>query len=184
MKNLLFNLIHGIPVNCHDFFMRTLANAALSPFELKPYAPWIMRFLRTRSSLNYKADTLNHGSYLPPIEVLKRAFSLADEKGKATAIIDEGNCPLDGQFRKVASYSTNDDSSTLDSAANASKQNPQGTTPRVMTNRELLLSLHQKVDHNHKWVKRQFGSILHNMTATYNSVKKNHYYLNEVFDRT
>ena len=28
------------------------------------------------------------------------------------------------------------------------------------------------------------GAILHNMTATYNSVKKNHYYLNEVFDRT
>ena len=38
MKNLLFNIIHSIPINCHDFFMRTLANAALSPFELKPYA--------------------------------------------------------------------------------------------------------------------------------------------------
>ena len=56
MKNLLFNIMHGIPVNYHDFLMRTLANVALSPFELKPYAPWIMRFLRTRSSLNYKAD--------------------------------------------------------------------------------------------------------------------------------
>ena len=39
MKNLLFNIIHGIPINYHDFFMRTLANVALSPFELKPYAP-------------------------------------------------------------------------------------------------------------------------------------------------
>ena len=96
-------------------------------------------------------------------------------------MIDEGIRPLDGQFRKAASYSTNDDSATHDSAA---KQNPQATAPRVMTDRELLLSLHQKVDHNHKWVKRQFGSILHNMTATYNSVKKNHYYLHEVFDRT
>ena len=56
MKNMLFNIIHGVPVNFHDFFMRTLANAALSLFELKPYAPWIMRFLGTRSSLNYKAD--------------------------------------------------------------------------------------------------------------------------------
>ena len=53
-----------------------------------------MRFLISRSSLKYKADTLNHGSYLPPIEVLKRKFSLADEKGKATSIIDEGNRPL------------------------------------------------------------------------------------------
>ena len=40
------------------------------------------------------------------------------------------------------------------------------------------------VDRNHKCVKRQFGSILQNMTITQNSVKKNHYYLHEVFDRT
>ena len=56
MKNMLFNIMRGIPINYHDFFMWTLANVALSPFELKPYAPWIMRFLRSRSSLNYKAD--------------------------------------------------------------------------------------------------------------------------------
>jgi hypothetical protein len=56
MKNLLFNMIHGIPINYHDFFMRTLANAALSPFELKPYAPWIMKFIRSRSSIHYQAD--------------------------------------------------------------------------------------------------------------------------------
>jgi phosphoribosyl-dephospho-CoA transferase len=54
----------------------------------------------------------------------------------------------------------------------------------VKTDRELLLSLHQKVDRNHKWVKRQFGAILQNMTVTQNTVKKNHYYLHEVFDRT
>src|SRR4051812_47007475 len=117
MKNLLFNIIHGVPVNFHDFFMSTLANVAMSPFELKPYASWIMRFIRTRSSLNYKADTLNHCSYMPPIEVLKWLFSSADDKGKASAVIDEGIGPFDGQFRKAASYSTNDDSATHDSAA-------------------------------------------------------------------
>ena len=85
-------------------------------------------------------------------------------------MIDEGIRPLDGQFRKAASYSTNDDSATHDFGA---KQNPQATAPRVMTDHELLLSLHQKVDRNHKWVKRQFGSILHNMTSTHNAVKKN-----------
>ena len=141
MKNLVFNIIHGIPVNYHDFFMRTLANVALSPFELKPYAPWIMRFLRTRSSLNYKADFQNHLSYLPQIEVLKQAFTSTDEKGKAPAVINEGIHPLDGQFRKAASYSTNDDSATHDSA-NAPKSTPQATALRVMTDRELLLSLH------------------------------------------
>ena len=30
MKNLLFNIIHSISINYHDFFIRTLANAALS----------------------------------------------------------------------------------------------------------------------------------------------------------
>ena len=54
----------------------------------------------------------------------------------------------------------------------------------MLTDHELLISLHQKVDRNHKWVKRQLGSILHNMTSTHNAVKKNHYYLHEVFDRT
>ena len=122
--------MHGIPINYHDFFMRTLANAALSPFELKLYTPWIMRFIRSRSSIHYKADVLNHLSYLPPIEVLKRTISLANEKGKA-AVIDEGTRPLDGQFRKAASYSTNDDSATQHSTAKASKKNPQATTPYV-----------------------------------------------------
>ena len=56
MKNLVFNIDHGIPDDYHDFFKRTLANAALALFELKTCAPWIMKFLRTRFSLNYKAD--------------------------------------------------------------------------------------------------------------------------------
>ena len=60
-----------------------------------------MRFIRTRSSLNYKADFQNHLNYLPPIEVLKRTYSLANEKGKAPAVIDEGIRPLDGQFSKL-----------------------------------------------------------------------------------
>ena len=77
-------------------------NVALPPFELKPYAPWIMKFIRTRSSIQYKADCQNHLSFLPPIEVLKWTISSVDEKGKAV-IIDEGTRPLDGQFRKAAS---------------------------------------------------------------------------------
>ena len=96
-----------------------------------------MRFLRTRSSLNYKADFQNHLSYLPPIEVLKQAFTSTDEKGKAPTVIDEGIRPLDGQFRKVASYSTNDDSATHDSAANTSAKQ----IPQLMTRARHLLLL-------------------------------------------
>ncbi|KAI4971401.1 hypothetical protein ZWY2020_002315 [Hordeum vulgare] len=50
--------------------------------------------------------------------------------------------------------------------------------------RELSSPLHQKVDHNHKWVKRQFGAIVKTLTETQNSVKINHHYLHEVFDCT
>ena len=91
---------------------------------------------------------------------------------------------MDGQFRKADPYSTNDDSATQDSASKPTNQNHQATAPRVMTGRELLLSLHQKVNRNHKWVKRQFGSILQAMTVTRNTMKKNHYYVHEIFDRT
>lgn len=80
-----------------------------------------MKFIRASSSIHYEADFQNHLSFLPPIEILKRTISSADEKGKTT-IIDDGVCPLDGQFCKYASYSTNDDSATQDSAAKASNQ--------------------------------------------------------------
>lgn len=53
---------------------------------------------------------------------------------------------------------------------------------RVMTDHELLISLHQKVDRNHEWVQRQIHQILHYMTVTQNLVKKNHYYTHETFD--
>ena len=66
----------------------------------------------------------------------------------------------------------------------ASAQKPQASAPRVMTDHELLLSLHQKVDHNHKWVNRQFASILCDMTMTHDSMRKNHYYVNEILNRT
>ena len=97
-------------------------------------------------------------------------------------MIDEGNRPLDGQFCKAASYSTYDDTATQESDGRAKPPSP--TAPRVMTNTELLLSIHSKVDQNHKWVKRRFGSIVKTLNGTENAVKKNHYYLHEVFDRT
>ena len=128
-----------------------------------------MRFLRTRYSLNYKADFQNHVSYLPPIEVLKRKFSSSDEKGKANAIIDEAFVHWMVSFAKLHLTPPMMTLPLMTLPPYASTQNPQGTAPRVMTDRELLLSLHQKADRNHKWVKRQFGSILHNMTTTHNA---------------
>ena len=173
MKNILFNIIHGIPMNIHDFFLRTLADNAMCPFDHKIYAPWIMRFIRTRTGINFHADFQNHVGYMPPIRVNKKTFEPIEGKGKS--VIDEGSRPLDGQFREPEAYSSWDDTET---------RPPSPVPPRVMNTRELLLSLHQKVDRNHKWVKRQFGAIVKTLTETQNSVKLNHHYLHEVFDRT
>ncbi|KAI4995697.1 hypothetical protein ZWY2020_037745 [Hordeum vulgare] len=174
MKNILFNIIHGIPINLLNFFLRTLADNATSPFDLKIYAPWIMRFIRHRSGINYHADFNNHIGYMPPITVNKKTFEPVEGKGKS--VIDEGSRPLDGQFREPDAYSSWDDTET--------QEPPSLIAPRVMTNRELLPSLHQKVDRNHKWVKHQLSAIVKTLSETQNAVKNNHYYLHEVFDRT
>lgn len=95
---------------------------------------------------------------------------------------DEGTWPLDGQFRQAAAYSTNDDTTSHESDGKAKASSPN--IPRVMTDRELLLSLHTKVDRNHKWVKCQFGSVVKTLNGTQYAVKKKQYYLHEVFDHT
>ncbi|KAI4977203.1 hypothetical protein ZWY2020_051102 [Hordeum vulgare] len=166
MKNILFNIVYGIPINTHDFFLRTLVENAMSPFDLKIYAPWIMRFIRCRSGINYHADFNNHLGNMPPLRVNKKTFEPVEGKGSR---------PLDGQFREPDAYSSWDDTET---------HPPSPVAPRVMNTRELLLSLHQKVDRNHKWVKRQFGAIVKTINETQNAVKLNHHYLHEVFDRT
>ncbi|KAI4974843.1 hypothetical protein ZWY2020_048450 [Hordeum vulgare] len=174
MKNILFNIIHGIPINLHDFFLRTLADNVMSPFDLKIYAPWIIRFIRHRSGINYHADFNNHIGYMPPIRVKKKTFEPVEGKGKS--VIDEGSRPLDGQFREPDAYSSWDDAET--------QEPPSPVAPRVMTKTELHLSLHQKVDRNHKWVKRQLRAIVKTLNETQNAVKINRHYLHEVFDRT
>ncbi|KAI4980277.1 hypothetical protein ZWY2020_020762 [Hordeum vulgare] len=155
MKNILFNIIHGIPINIHDFFLRTLADNAMCPFDHKIYAPWITRFIRTRTCISFHADCQNHVGYMPPIWVNKKTFEPIEGKGKS--VIEEGSRPLDGQFREPEAYSSWDDIETRPASP---------VPPRVLNTRELLLSLHHKVDRNHKWVKRQFGAIVKTLTKT------------------
>ncbi|KAI4997941.1 hypothetical protein ZWY2020_053283 [Hordeum vulgare] len=135
MKNILFNITHGIPINIHDFFLRTLAENAMAPFDLKIYAPSIMRFIRRKSGINYHADFNNHIGYMPPLRVNKKTFEPVEGKGKS--VIDEGSWPLDGQFREPDADSSWDNTET---------HLPSPVPPRVMNTRELLISLHQKVD--------------------------------------
>jgi hypothetical protein len=140
-----------------------------------------MRFIRSRSAIHYKADGQNHLSFLPEVEILQSTISSVPGKGKTP--VDEGNRPLDGQFRQPISSSTADDTASQNTAAKASRPSSSPEAPRVMTDHELLISLHQKVDRNHNWVKRQLAAILTNMTVAQNSVRKNHYYAHKIFDR-
>src|SRR3954463_5912999 len=50
-----------------------------------------------------------------------------------------------------------------------------------MTDRELLISLYQKVDRNHEWTKRQLSEILSYMAHTHSSVKKVHQYAHHTY---
>ncbi|KAI4977599.1 hypothetical protein ZWY2020_059969 [Hordeum vulgare] len=90
------------------------------------YAPWIMRFIRTRSAINYQADLQNYLGYLRPLKVIKSTFQPVEGKGKSA--IDEGNRPLDGQFHKAASYSSYDDTATQESDGKAKPPSP--TAPK------------------------------------------------------
>jgi hypothetical protein len=182
MKNLLFYIIHGVPFNIQEFFMRTLITYAQTPFELKPYAPWIMRLTRTRTSIDYEADKQNHLSFVPPVEVLKSTISSIPGKGKYVVV--EGVRSLMGQIRQPVASQTTDDSASHGTNAHASEQIPQAEAPRMMTNRELLISLHQKVDRNHDWVKRQLASIVEGMAVAHNTVRKNTYYSHKIYKRT
>jgi hypothetical protein len=182
MKNLLFYIIHGVPFNIQEFFMRTLITYAQTPFELKPYAPWIMRFIRSRTSIDYEADKQNHLSFVPPMEVLQSTISSVP--GKCKSVVVEGVRSLTGQIHQPVASQTTDDSASHGTNAHASEQIPKAEAPRMMTNRELLISLHQKVDRNHDWVKCQLASIVEGMTVAHNTVHKNTYYSHEIYRRT
>ena len=96
------------------------------------------------------------------------------------AYIDEGIHPLVGQIRQLASQSTGDEIATEDTTTKASMQIPQPEEPRVTTDLELLINLHQQIDGNHECTKRQLAAIHANMTVMHNAFRKNHYYTHEI----
>jgi hypothetical protein len=141
-----------------------------------------MRFIRTRTSIDYEADKQNHLSFVPLVEVLQSTISYVPGKGKSMVV--EGVRSLTGQIRQPVASQTTDDSASHGTDAPTSEQIPHAEAPRMMTNRELLISLHQKVDRNHHWVKCQLASIVEGMTVAHNTVRKNTYYSHEIYKRT
>ena len=94
---------------------------------------------------------------MPDIEILQSTLSMVPGKGKH--VIDDGIRPLDGQCRQPISSSLVHDSTSQDTTAKTSRPSSSPEGPRVMTDHELLISLHEKLDKHHLWVKRQFAAV-------------------------
>lgn len=86
--------------------------------------------------------------------------------------------PLEGQFRKpVESIDTTHTTGTFTSPPAA----PQVRKQRVMTDRKLLVSLHQKLDKHHDWAHIQTHQILHDLNKVRNLSIKNAFVGHETF---
>src|SRR4051812_22117302 len=156
MKNILHILCMSGPINVPEVFFRTLVDAAQNPHVLKPYAPWIMKLICAKTGLQYQPDQPNHRTYLPPLEVLQHTL---DSNAKGKGLFYEEVLPTNSLGGNIH----HPQSRTIDEArTHASTEDT--THARVMIDQELLISLHQKVDRNHDWVKRQFTDILSYMT--------------------
>src|SRR3989337_3856536 len=74
MKRLVHCVLNGIRFNTHDFFIRQLAASGIDLFGLKFYAPWIMRLIKLRSTVNYQASACNHVVFLPEVNMSHEAI--------------------------------------------------------------------------------------------------------------
>src|ERR1041385_4940931 len=175
MKNILYSLCMSAPINISDFFFRTLVDAAQNPHILKAYAPWIMKLICTKTGINFKPDLANHRPYVPLVEVLQHTLN-ANAKGKAPfyeEVLPQDS--LGGNIRQPQSRTTHEE------RTHASTE--ETTQARLMTDRELLISLHQKVDRIHDWTKRQIGDILSYMAQMHTTQKKVHQYAHHAYQR-
>src|SRR4051812_12448804 len=174
MKNILYTLCMSGSINIPDFFFRTLVDAAQNAHILNPYAPWIMKLICAKIGIQYQPDRANHRTYLPPVEVLQHTIASNDKgKGLFYDFEDPPTKSLGGNIRQPRSRTMHEEHS------HASTE--ETTKARIMTDRELLISLHQKVDRNHEWTKRQLADILSYMAHMHTSVKKVHRYAHHTY---
>ena len=84
--------------------------------------------------------------------------------------------PLVGQLRLPHHANT-------DATASTVAQRPQKRA-RVLNDRELLVSLHQKQDRHHDWLKRQMQSLLIDVNHIRNLATKNSFVAHEACRRS
>ena len=160
MKTLVFYILNGISLNAHDFFIRQLAASGSDLFELKFYAPWVMRLIKLHSAINYQPSARNHVIFLPEVDMSVEA--IYPEPAKEPVCLHNADhqsftqpiegvqavtrvYPLAGNTRLPHRAQTEATESTI-------AQRPRKRS-RVLNDRELLVALHQKQDKDHYWLK-------------------------------
>lgn len=193
LKTVLFNVVHGIKFNMQDLFIRYLASSGMELFEPKVYAPWIMRLINRCTNTNYKPSFKNHGVHLPEVHVIREVIYPAPAKAPVfddharhqsfAEDIEAVHIPnlapqlvLQGQYRQARDTTTE--------AITSHVPHRRPARQRTMTDRELIVSLHQKQDKHHEWSKRQMQSLLHDVNRICNVCTKTSYVAYEACRRS
>ena len=148
-----------------------------------------MRLIKLHSAISYQPSARNHRIFLPDVDTSaeaiypepdKQPISLQNAEHQSFTQNVEGVeaisrvYPLAGTTRAPASTEATD---------NTNAPRPKKRA-RVLTDRELLVALHQKQDRHHDWLKRQMKSLLVDVNRIRNLATKNPFVAHETCRRT
>ena len=150
-----------------------------------------MRLIKLHSAISYQPSARNHRIFLPDVDMsieaiypepAKEPLSLQNAEHQSFTQNVEGVeavtrvYPLAGTTRAPHPALTEATNSTT-------APRPKKCT-RVLNDRELLVSLHQKQDRHHDWLKRQMQSLLVDVNRIRNLATKNAFVAHETSYRT
>lgn len=145
--------------DAEDFFLTTLFHAAQEPLTQKPYAPWLVDFLKKKNQSQYLATT-KHGRYLPDVEAPApppsapavnpndSRKSVSTKVGTSTsapppsASAPKANpMPLAGQFRDPMDNAQSD---YFTENTDTASIHPDTEAPKLQTIREMMVEMKQQ----------------------------------------
>src|SRR6266536_3434605 len=153
-----------------------------------------MRRIKLHSTIDYQPSSHNHVVFLPEVDMsieavypapAKKPLHLQNAEFQSFSQHVEGILvpnaatpayPLAGNLRPSHRANTEATASTI-------AQRPQ-KRPRVLNDCELLVSLHQKQDRHHDWLKRQMQSLLVYVNRIRNLATKNSFVAHEACRRS
>ena len=191
MKTLVFYIFNGISFKAQDFFIRQLAASGSGLFGLKFYAPWVMRLIKLHSVVNYQPSARNHLIFLPEVDMSVEA--IYPELAKEPVCLHNADHqsfaqPIEGVQAVTRVYPLAGNTRFPHRAHTEATKRTIAQSPRkrshVLNDRELLISLHQKQDKHHDWLKRQMRSLLVDVNCIRNLATKNAFVTHETCQRS